>query len=84
MSRKKFPPNHLEYVRFPWVVKSESESESGFSWSYDDAPEAGVAELADAQDLGSCGETRGGSNPLARILFQAIPGFHIYLALPKD
>ena len=29
---------------------------------------AGVAELADAQDLGSCGVTRGGSSPL--------PGIH--------
>ena len=28
--------------------------------------QAGVAELADAQDLGSCGATRGGSNPFAR------------------
>ena len=28
--------------------------------------EADVAELADAQDLGSCGETRGGSTPLVR------------------
>ena len=27
---------------------------------------AGVAEMADAQDLGSCGATRGGSNPFAR------------------
>jgi hypothetical protein len=30
--------------------------------------QAGVAELADALDLGSSGATRGGSNPLARIL----------------
>src|SRR5512140_139265 len=28
---------------------------------------ARVAELADAQDLGSCGETRGGSTPPSRI-----------------
>ncbi len=27
-----------------------------------------MAELADAQDLGSCGETRGGSTPLSRTL----------------
>ena len=27
---------------------------------------AGVAELADAQDLGSCGATRGGSSPPLR------------------
>ncbi len=30
--------------------------------------QAGVAELADAQDLGSCGATRGGSNPFARTI----------------
>ena len=30
------------------------------------ACDARVAELADAQDLGSCGETRGGSTPLSR------------------
>lgn len=29
-------------------------------------PSARVAELADAQDLGSCGETRGGSTPPSR------------------
>jgi hypothetical protein len=31
------------------------------------AAAAGVAELEDAPDLGSGGETRGGSSPLARI-----------------
>ena len=31
---------------------------------------AGVAELADAQDLGSCGATRGGSSPPARTRFR--------------
>ena len=30
---------------------------------------AGVAEMADAQDLGSCGATRGGSNPFARTTY---------------
>ena len=33
---------------------------------YPTAVVARVAELADAQDLGSCGETRGGSTPLSR------------------
>ena len=31
---------------------------------------ARVAELADAQDLGSCGETRAGSTPASRICFK--------------
>lgn len=28
-----------------------------------------MAELVDAQDLGSCGETRGGSSPSTRTIF---------------
>lgn len=31
---------------------------------------AGMAELADAPDLGSGGLSRGGSNPLARTIFK--------------
>ena len=30
------------------------------------APEAGVVELVDTQDLGSCGASRGGSSPSTR------------------
>ncbi len=37
--------------------------------------EARVAELADAQDLGSCGETRGGSNPPSRNCSPCVTGF---------
>ncbi len=38
---------------------------------------ARVAELADAQDLGSCGETRAGSTPASRIwhVFKGIVRF---------
>ncbi len=32
---------------------------------------ARVAELVDAQDLGSCGETRGGSSPPSRTIFRS-------------
>ena len=39
----------------------------GYAEDYRDAR---VAELADAQDLGSCGETRGGSTPLSRTLLR--------------
>jgi hypothetical protein len=33
---------------------------------------AGVVKLADTQDLGSCGETRGGSSPSARTMLRQL------------
>ncbi len=49
---------------FVWAVRRAASGGTmcgpGETW-------AGVAELADAQDLGSCGATRGGSSPPLRI-----------------
>ncbi len=36
-------------------------------------PQAGMAELADAQDLGSCGEIHMGSTPIARTTSERDP-----------
>lgn len=45
----------------------------GAGFEYLSRQHARVAELADAQDLGSCGETRGGSTPLSRTIPQKEP-----------
>jgi trigger factor len=47
-------------------------------------PDAGVAELVDALDLGSSGESRGGSSPSARTMPTRMTGNHAGLGSPAD
>ena len=43
-----------------------------------------MAELADAQDLGSCGVLRAGSSPVARTIFRCHNGDNTHLTLVKS
>src|SRR5439155_24350957 len=61
-------PAPLEFPARPATSPTEAPAGVRVSDPGGVTPTAGVAELADAQDLGSCDASRGGSSPSARTI----------------
>ena len=69
-------PNQRGTLRIPFLGTKELDIQNPAcynKWSY-----AGVAELADALDLGSSGKNRAGSSPVARTITSVLIGFEIF------